>query len=69
MPMYDSSDKVEAGTSVIDSALDADALFVPEQAPLTLPDGTVPESKGSPSRRFSSSTQSSSMTNIPCRFI
>jgi len=51
MPMYDSSDKVEAGTSVIDSALDADALFVPEQAPLTLPDGTVPESKGSPQFR------------------
>ena len=29
--------------SVVDVALDNDALFVPKEAPLTLPDGTVPQ--------------------------
>jgi len=37
--MYDTNKPL---TSVMDAALDADALFVPQTEPLALPDGTVP---------------------------
>ena len=40
--MFNAKDEVEAGTSVLDAALDADALFTPQVAPVALPNGTVP---------------------------
>ena len=46
MPMYTREDSINLNRSapkaVIDCALDRDALFTPQVAPLTLPDGTVP---------------------------
>ena len=49
MPMYTREDSINLNRSapkaVIDCALDRDALFTPQVAPLTLPDGTVPSTK------------------------
>ena len=42
MPMYTRNDSRSEPASVIDCALDRDALFTPQIAPLALPDGTVP---------------------------
>ena len=42
MTMYTRNDSRSEPASVIDCALDRDALFTPQIAPLALPDGTVP---------------------------
>lgn len=56
-PMLSAADRVSAGTSVLDAALDGGALFEVESAGLMLPDGTVPtvesgKYKGEPTHKL-----------------
>lgn len=44
-PMLSAADQVAPGTSVLDAALDGDALFEVKSTGLVLPDGTVPTVK------------------------